>query len=112
MDDTGEWFSYHPLFESSFLRQRCQWGTGGGTTGDPPIRPRKLDGTGFFPAKLYITCAGGGVRRANAAAIYSNHAWGLFNHSELALLERSLKALPWESLLENPRSCGVVTGTG
>ncbi|MBD4429508.1 hypothetical protein GUG96_29685, partial [Xanthomonas citri pv. citri] len=30
-------------------------------------------------------------------------AWGLFNHSELALLEESLKALPWESLLENPR---------
>ncbi len=28
---------------------------------------------------------------------------GLFNHSELALLEESLKALPWESLLENPR---------
>jgi LuxR family maltose regulon positive regulatory protein len=27
----------------------------------------------------------------------------LFNHSELSLLEASLKALPWESLLENPR---------
>ncbi|MGS9092324.1 HTH-type transcriptional regulator MalT, partial [Salmonella enterica subsp. enterica serovar Infantis] len=24
MDDTGEWFSYHPWF-GSFLRQRCQW---------------------------------------------------------------------------------------
>ncbi|WP_312133310.1 HTH-type transcriptional regulator MalT, partial [Leclercia sp.] len=24
MDDSGEWFSYHPLF-GSFLRQRCQW---------------------------------------------------------------------------------------
>lgn len=24
MDDTGEWFCYHPLF-GNFLRQRCQW---------------------------------------------------------------------------------------
>nr|VXZ91338.1 ATP-dependent transcriptional activator malT [Klebsiella pneumoniae] len=24
MDDSGEWFRYHPLF-GSFLRQRCQW---------------------------------------------------------------------------------------
>ncbi|UMX63145.1 hypothetical protein MJ588_26485 [Klebsiella pneumoniae] len=24
MDDSGEWFRYHPLF-NSFLRQRCQW---------------------------------------------------------------------------------------
>ncbi|HHV2309876.1 TPA: HTH-type transcriptional regulator MalT [Escherichia coli] len=48
MDDTGEWFCYHPLF-GNFLRQRCQW--------------------------------------------------------ELAaeLLEESLKALPWDSLLENPQ---------
>lgn len=27
----------------------------------------------------------------------------MFHHSELALLEESLSALPWESLLENPR---------
>jgi hypothetical protein len=26
--------------------------------------------------------------------ILLNHAWGLFNHSELTLLEESLKALP------------------
>ncbi len=25
MDDTGEWFCYHPLFAGNFLRQRCQW---------------------------------------------------------------------------------------
>lgn len=35
--------------------------------------------------------------------ILLNHAWSLFNHSELSLLEESLKALPWESLLENPQ---------
>ncbi|USB62852.1 hypothetical protein KU670_25645 (plasmid) [Klebsiella pneumoniae] len=35
--------------------------------------------------------------------ILLNHAWGLFYHSELALLEESLSALPWESQQENPR---------
>ncbi|HGV4215905.1 TPA: HTH-type transcriptional regulator MalT [Escherichia coli] len=35
--------------------------------------------------------------------ILLNHAWSLFNHSELSLLEESLKALPWDSLLENPQ---------
>ncbi len=35
--------------------------------------------------------------------ILLNHAWSLFNHSELSLLEESLKALPWDSLLEDPQ---------
>lgn len=35
--------------------------------------------------------------------ILLNHARSLFNHSELSLLEESLKALPWDSLLENPQ---------
>ena len=30
------------------------------------------------------------------------HAWTLFNQSELPLLENSLKALPWEMMLDNP----------
>ena len=79
MDDPGEWFSYHPLF-GSFLRQRCQW-------------------------ELAVELPE--IHRAAAESmlrdILLNHAWGLFNHSELTLLEESLKALPWESLLENPR---------
>ena len=36
--------------------------------------------------------------------ILLNHAQGMFNHSELGLLEQSLAALPWSNLLENPRS--------
>ncbi|STQ08682.1 HTH-type transcriptional regulator malT [Enterobacter cloacae] len=36
-------------------------------------------------------------------AISSSTTRGVVNHSELTLLEESLKALPWESLLENPR---------
>ena len=35
--------------------------------------------------------------------ILLSHAWGMFNHSELSLLEQSLAALPWSNLLENPR---------
>lgn len=35
--------------------------------------------------------------------ILLNHARGMFNHSELGLLEQSLAALPWSNLLENPR---------
>ncbi|XNM57708.1 hypothetical protein ACLK1S_21175 [Escherichia coli] len=33
--------------------------------------------------------------------ILLNHAWSLFNDSELRCWEKSLKALPWDSLLEN-----------
>ncbi|MGA0525330.1 HTH-type transcriptional regulator MalT, partial [Escherichia coli] len=35
--------------------------------------------------------------------ILLNHGWSLFNHRELSLLEESLKALPWDSFLENPQ---------
>ncbi|HCW46772.1 MAG TPA: transcriptional regulator MalT, partial [Erwiniaceae bacterium] len=35
--------------------------------------------------------------------ILLHHAWSLFNHSELALLEESLKALPWQQLVDHPR---------
>ena len=41
---------------------------------------------------------------ACCAIFLLNHAWGLFNHSEAERCWKgSLKALPWESLLENPR---------
>ncbi|XNM69138.1 hypothetical protein ACLK1Y_18920 [Escherichia coli] len=35
--------------------------------------------------------------------ILLNHAWGLFHHRRTCPAGRSLSALPWESLLENPR---------
>ncbi len=41
------------------------------------------------------------VMPACCADILLNHAWGLFNHSELTLLEESESAAV-ESLLENP----------
>jgi len=100
MDDSGEWFSYHPLF-GSFLRQRCQWEL---ATELPDIHRAAAESwmAQGFPSEAihHALAAGDGTMLRD---ILLHHAWGLFNHSELTLLEASLKALPWESLLENPR---------
>lgn len=99
-DDTGEWFSYHPLF-GSFLRQRCQWELAAEL---PEIHRAAAESwmeQGFPSEAIHHALAAGDAQMLRD--ILLNHAWGLFNHSELALLEESLKALPWESLLENPR---------
>lgn len=100
MDDSGEWFSYHPLF-GGFLRQRCQWEL---ATELPDIHRAAAESwmaQGFPSEAIHHALAAGDSRMLRD--ILLNHAWGLFNHSELALLEESLKALPWESLLANPR---------
>ncbi len=52
MDDTGEWFCYHPLF-GNFLRQRCQWELAAGCRKSPPCR-RKSWMARDFPAKRFI----------------------------------------------------------
>ena len=100
MDDSGEWFSYHPLF-GNFLRQRCQWEL---STELPDIHRAAAESwmaQGFPSEAIHHALAAGDASMLRD--ILLNHAWGLFNHSELALLEQSLKALPWESLLANPR---------
>ncbi|KMV32644.1 HTH-type transcriptional regulator MalT [Franconibacter pulveris 1160] len=100
MDDSGEWFSYHPLF-GGFLRQRCQWEL---ATELPDIHRAAAESwmaQGFPSEAIHHALAAGDSRMLRD--ILLNHAWGLFNHSELALLEESLKALPWESLLANPK---------
>jgi len=100
MDDSGEWFSYHPLF-GSFLRQRCQWEL---ATELPEIHRAAAESwmaQGFPSEAIHHALAAGDAHMLRD--ILLNHAWSLFNHSELALLEESLRALPWESLLENPR---------
>ncbi|ELY5925629.1 HTH-type transcriptional regulator MalT [Cronobacter sakazakii] len=100
MDDSGEWFSYHPLF-GSFLRQRCQWEL---STELPDIHRAAAESwmaQGFPSEAIHHALAAGDASMLRD--ILLNHAWGLFNHSELTLLEQSLKALPWESLLANPR---------
>lgn len=100
MDNSGEWFNYHPLF-CSFLRQRCQWEL---TSELPEIHRAAAESwmaQGFPSEAIHHALAAGDPTMLRD--ILLNHAWGLFHHSELALLEESLSALPWESLLENPR---------
>ena len=100
MDDSGEWFSFHPLF-GSFLRQRCQWEL---ATELPEVHRAAAESwmaQGFPSEAIHHALAAGDANMLRD--ILLNHAWGLFNHSELTLLEESLRALPWESLLENPR---------
>ncbi|MDU5691111.1 MAG: HTH-type transcriptional regulator MalT, partial [Citrobacter freundii] len=100
MDDVGEWFSYHPLF-GSFLRQRCQWELANELPEIHRAAAESWMAQGFPSEAIHHALAAGDAHMLRD--ILLNHAWGLFNHSELTLLEESLKALPWESLLENPR---------
>ncbi|KEA51706.1 transcriptional regulator MalT [Mangrovibacter sp. MFB070] len=100
MDDDGEWFNYHPLF-GSFLRQRCQWEM---ATELPAIHRAAAEGwmaQGYPAEAIHHGVAAGDT--ALLRDILHQHAWDLFNQSELALLEESLNALPWSVLLDNPR---------
>ncbi|MCU6664984.1 HTH-type transcriptional regulator MalT [Silvania hatchlandensis] len=100
MDDSGEWFNYHPLF-GSFLRQRCQWELASELPDIHRAAAESWMAQGFPSEAIHHALAAGDAHMLRD--ILLNHAWSLFNHSELALLEESLRALPWESLLENPR---------
>ncbi|MGU9866148.1 MULTISPECIES: HTH-type transcriptional regulator MalT [Kluyvera] len=100
MDNSGEWFSYHPLF-CSFLRQRCQWELAAELPDIHRAAAESWMAQGFPSEAIHHALAAGDPKMLRD--ILLNHAWGLFHHSELALLEESLSALPWESLLENPR---------
>lgn len=100
MDDDGEWFNYHPLF-GNFLRQRCQWEM---ATELPTIHRAAAEGwmaQGYPAEAIHHGVAAGDT--ALLRDILHQHAWDLFNQSELALLEESLNALPWAVLLDNPR---------
>ena len=100
MDNSGEWFNYHPLF-CSFLRQRCQWELAAELPDIHRAAAESWMAQGFPSEAIHHALAAGDPKMLRD--ILLNHAWGLFHHSELALLEESLSALPWESLLENPR---------
>ncbi|ROP56410.1 LuxR family maltose regulon positive regulatory protein [Enterobacter sp. BIGb0383] len=100
MDDSGEWFSFHPLF-GSFLRQRCQWELAQSLPDIHRAAAESWMAQGFPSEAIHHALeAGDGSMLRD---ILLNHAWGLFNHSELTLLEASLQALEWQSLLENPK---------
>lgn len=100
MDNSGEWFNYHPLF-CSFLRQRRQWELAAELPEIHRSAAESWMAQGFPSEAIHHALAAGDPKMLRD--ILLNHAWGLFHHSELALLEESLSALPWESLLENPR---------
>ena len=100
MDNSGEWFNYHPLF-CSFLRQRCQWELAAELPEIHRAAAESWMAQGFPSEAIHHALAAGDPKMLRD--ILLNHAWGLFHHSELTLLEESLSALPWQSLLVNPR---------
>lgn len=100
MDDSGEWFNFHPLF-ATFLRQRCQWELASEL---PAIHRAAAEGwlAQGFPAEA-IHHALGAEDTNLLRDILLQHAWALFNQSELALLEECLAALPYDRLIQNPK---------
>ena len=106
MDDTGEWFCYHPLF-GNFLRQRCQWELAAELPEIHRAAAESWMAQGFPSEAIHHALAAGDALMLRD--ILLNHAWSLFNHSELSLLEESLKALPWDSLLEKS-AVSVIAG--
>ncbi|CNE24878.1 transcriptional regulator MalT [Yersinia nurmii] len=99
MDDTGEWFCFHPLF-ATFLRQRCQWEL---ALELPDLHHAAAEGwmaLGYPAEAIHHALAAGDVGMLRD--ILLQHAWSLFNHSELALLEQCLSALPYSLLIQNP----------
>jgi LuxR family maltose regulon positive regulatory protein len=100
MDDSGEWFKFHPLF-ASFLRQRCQWELGGELQHIHRAAAEGWMALGFANEAMHHALAADD--KPLLRDILLNHAWSLFNHSELALLEEGLNALSWEQRVETPR---------
>ncbi|MGP3714864.1 HTH-type transcriptional regulator MalT [Yersinia enterocolitica] len=99
MDDSGEWFCFHPLF-ATFLRQRCQWEM---ALELPELHHAAAEGwlaLGYPAPAIHHALAAGDVGMLRD--ILLQHAWTLFNHSELALLEQCLVALPYSLLVQNP----------
>lgn len=100
MDNSGQWFSYHPLF-GSFLRLRCQWELAAELPAIHRAAAESWMAQGFPREAIHHALASGDAGMLRDVLLV--HAWTLFNQSELTLLEASLKTMPWETLLENPR---------
>lgn len=100
MDNSGEWFSFHPLF-ASFLRQCSQREIAD-----------QLPKLHYAAAQCWLELGypGEAIHHALAADdivllkdILLKFAWQLYNRSELSLLEECLRALPFDELLQSPR---------
>ncbi|WP_089529048.1 HTH-type transcriptional regulator MalT [Pantoea ananatis] len=99
MDDSGQWFSYHPLF-GSFLQQRCQWELAAELPALHRAAATSWMAQGFPSEAIHHARASGDAEMLRD--VLTEHAWSLFNQSELPLLESSLNALPWAMRLDNP----------
>ncbi|HEY0211104.1 HTH-type transcriptional regulator MalT [Acerihabitans sp.] len=100
MDDSGEWFRFHPLF-AGFLRQRCQWELAAEL---PEIHRSAADGwlaLGYPAEAMHHAMAADDVDMV--CRILLDSGWTLFNRGELALLDRCLKHLPYDVLILRPR---------
>ncbi len=100
MDDSGEWFRFHPLF-ANFLRQRCQWELAAEL---PEIHHNAAAGwlaLGYPTEAIHHAMEAGD--QDMICQILLENGWGLFYHGELALLDRCLKKLPYEALIQRPR---------
>lgn len=100
MDDVGEWFCFHPLF-ATFLRQRCQWELALELPGLHRAAAEGWMALGYPAEAIHHALAASDVNMLRD--ILLQHAWSLFQHSELALLEECLSALPYERLIQNPK---------
>lgn len=99
MDDSGEWFCFHPLF-AAFLRQRCQWELALELPNLHHVAAEGWMALGYPAEAIHHALASGDV--AMLRDILLQHAWSLFNHSELTLLEQCLGELPYSLLVQNP----------
>ena len=100
MDDRGEWFSFHPLF-ASFLRQRSQNELAQEL---PEIHKAAAQGwlnMGYSGEAIYHALSANNLELLRD--ILLQHAWSLFNHGELELLEECINALPYDYLIEKPK---------
>lgn len=100
MDDSGEWFCFHPLF-AAFLRQRCQWELALELTAIHRSAAEGWLALGYPAEAIHHALAAGDIEMLRDILLH--HGWMLFNQSELTLLEQCLNALPYERLVQNPK---------
>ncbi|MFM2483314.1 HTH-type transcriptional regulator MalT [Celerinatantimonas sp. YJH-8] len=100
LDDAGQWFCFHPLF-ASFLRQRCALEMAEQL---PAIHQAAAQGW------LDLGYPNEAIQHALSSdnsdlliTILSDYGWTLFNHSELALLNKCLASFSSEQLVAYPK---------
>ena len=83
------------------LRQRCEWELASELPAIHRAAAQSWMAQGFPGEAIHHALASGDTDMLRDVLL--QHAWTLFNRSELALLEQSLNALPWRTLLASPK---------